>query len=39
MNSFLNGMKQVNNYARTENGALTHFTTMDGLLDLYDGPR
>ena len=35
MNSFLNGMKQVNNYTRTENGALTHFTTMDGLLDLF----
>ena len=35
MNSFLNGMKQVNNYAVTENGALTHFTTMDGLLDLF----
>ena len=35
MNTFLNGMKQVNNYTRTENGALTHFTTMDGLLDLF----
>ena len=35
MNTFLNGMKQVNNYAITENGALTHFTTMDGLLDLF----
>ena len=35
MNSFLNGMKQVNNYTRTENGALTHFTTMDGLMDLF----
>ena len=35
MNSFLNGMKQVNNYAVTENGALTHFTTMDGLMDLF----
>ena len=34
-NTFLNGMKQVNNYTRTENGALTHFTTMDGLLDLF----
>ena len=35
MNNFLNGMKQVNNYAVTENGALTHFTTMDGLMDLF----
>ena len=35
MNSFLNGMKQVNNFATTENGALTHFTTMDGLMDLF----
>ena len=35
MNTFLNGMKQVNNYAITENGALTHFTTMDGLMDLF----
>ena len=35
MNSFLNGMKQVNNFAVTENGALTHFTTMDGLMDLF----
>ena len=34
-NTFLNGMKQVNNYAITENGALTHFTTMDGLMDLF----
>ena len=35
MNTFLNGMKQVNNFAVTENGALTHFTTMNGLLDLF----
>ena len=35
MNTFLNGMKQVNNYAMTENGGLTHFTTMDGLMDLF----
>ena len=35
MNTFLNGMKQVNNYAITENGALTHKSTMDGLLDLF----
>ena len=35
MNTFLNGMKQVNNYAITENGALTHKSTMDGLMDLF----
>ena len=35
MNNFLNGMKQVNNFTYTENGALTHFTTMDGLMDLF----
>lgn len=35
MNTFLNGIKQVNNYTRTENGALTHFTTMNGLMDLF----
>ena len=35
MNTFLNGMKQVNNYAITENGALIHKSTMDGLLDLF----
>ena len=34
-NNFLNGMKQVNNYAITENGALTHKSTMDGLMDLF----
>ena len=35
MNNFLNGMKQVNNYAITENGALTHKSTLDGLMDLF----
>lgn len=35
MNNFLNSMKQVNNFTYTENGALTHFTTMDGLMDLF----
>lgn len=34
-NTFMNGLKQVNNFAVTENGALTHFTTMDGLMDLF----
>ena len=35
MNTFLNGMKSANNYAITENGALTHKSTMDGLMDLF----
>ena len=35
MNTFLNGMKTASNYTRTENGALTHKTTMDGLMDLF----
>jgi hypothetical protein len=34
-NTFLNGMKQVNNYTITENGALTHTSTMNSLLDLF----
>lgn len=35
MNTFLNGMKQTYNYTSTENGALTHVSTMDGLMDLF----
>ena len=35
MNTFLNGMKTASNYTRTENGALTHKSTMDGLMDLF----
>lgn len=35
MNTFLNGMKTAANYTRTENGALTHKSTMDGLMDLF----
>lgn len=35
MNTFLNGMKTANNYTLTENGALTHKSTMDGLMDLF----
>lgn len=35
MNTFLNGMKTANNYTITENGALTHKSTMDGLMDLF----
>lgn len=35
MNTFLNGMKEANNFTYTENGALTHKSTMDNLLDLF----
>ena len=35
MNTFLNGMKSASNFTRTENGALTHKSTMDGLMDLF----
>ena len=35
MNTFLNGMKTAANYTLTENGALTHKSTMDGLMDLF----
>lgn len=35
MNTLLNGLKNATNYTYTENGALTHKTTMSGLLDLF----
>ena len=35
MNDLLNGMKNATNYTYTENGALTHKTSMSGLLDLF----
>ena len=35
MNNFLNGMKSATNYTYTENGAVTHKTTMDSLMDLF----
>ena len=35
MNNFMNGLKSANNYAITENGALTHKSTLDGLMDLF----
>lgn len=35
MNTLLNGMKNATNYTYTENGALTHKTSMSGLLDLF----
>lgn len=34
-NTFMNAMNNVNNYAVTENGALTHKSTMSGLLDMF----
>ena len=35
MNTLLNGMKNNTNYTYTENGALTHKSTLSGLLDLF----
>ena len=35
MNKLLNSMKDVSNYTRTENGALTHKTTKSSLLDMF----
>lgn len=35
MNTLLNGMKNATNYTYTENGAITHKSTMSGLLDLF----
>jgi hypothetical protein len=35
MNKMLNGMKNASNYTYTENGALTHKSTMSGLRDLF----
>ena len=35
MNKFMNGLKNENNFVRTENGALTHKSSMSGLLDLF----
>ncbi len=35
MSTFLNGMKNATNYTYTENGALTHKSTMSGLCDFF----
>jgi len=35
MNKMLNGMKSATNYTYTENGALTHKSSLSGLLDLF----
>lgn len=35
MNKMLNGMKKTSNFTRTENGAVTHKTSLSGLLDLF----
>ena len=35
MNKMLNGMKKTSNFTHTENGALTHKTSLSGLLDLF----
>lgn len=35
MNKFLNAMNEATNYTYTENGAVTHKSTMNGLLDLF----
>lgn len=34
-NVFMNGLKNANNFVVTENGALTHKSTMDNLMDLF----
>lgn len=33
--SYLNNLKQANNYTITENGAITHASTLNGLMDLF----
>lgn len=35
MNTFLNAMKQNDNYTLTENGAVAHKSTLNGLMDLF----
>lgn len=35
MNTFLNGLQTSNNFTLTENGAITHKSTMNALLDMF----
>lgn len=35
MNTFMNAMKQDTNFTLTENGAITHKSTLNGLMDLF----
>ena len=35
MNTFLNGLKDTNNFTLTENGGVTHVTTKSNLLDMF----
>ena len=35
MNKFMNGLKSEYNYTRTENGAVTYKSTLNGLMDLF----
>lgn len=35
MNTFMNALKEKNNYTLTENGAVTYRSTLNGLLDLF----
>ena len=35
MNTFLNGLANANNFTLTENGAVTHKSTMNALLDMF----
>lgn len=35
MNKFMNGLRQDTNFTLTENGAITHKSTLNGLMDLF----
>ena len=34
-NKFMTDLKEVNNFTLTENGAITHKSTLNGLMDLF----
>lgn len=34
-NKFMNGLQEITNFALTENGAITHRSTLNGLMDLF----